>query len=474
MSSGTYAGNPNNIRVIGERLAKSKRWAPYMEGLSETNARLTAMMLQNQLEYQANRYNVSPRQLLETTKVLGVGGWDKYAFPLIRSIYPNLISQDLVSVQPMAGPSSFIFYFDMLFSDAKGNVAAGSSLFDSRTGPANTMYYSKSIVPEETMTISSNNAVGATGGKLAKSPVRPGTVRITATVGGSPCVFTDDGVGGFIQLSGAAQTISSGTITYSDGTVTLDLSNNITAATCTYGYDAEANDNIMSLDLQLTGSPVLAQVRKLRARWSAEAQQNLNALHGIDAEAELVAGMGETIKYEIDQEIIDDLYKNASAGSVLWDRSTPWGVSWKDHKDSIKDAFIAAGNLVFSATKRAETNWIVAGVNVCSVIESHSEFKADGNALSTQAKTGIVKLGTLAGRWTVYKNPWLPANNWIQGYKGDGFMDTGYVYAPYVPIYTTPTVMLDDFMSRKGVGTQYGVKLVNSLYYATGTMTGVT
>jgi hypothetical protein len=156
---------------------------------------------------------------------------------------------------------------------------------------------------------------------------------------------------------------------------------------------------------------------------------NLN-VHGLDAEAELTGVMAEVIKHELDREVINDLYNFAGAGSVTWDKTVPYGVSYTEHKESLVDSFISANNLVYSATKRAQTNWIVAGVQVCDVIESLRDFQAAPGTQTTQTNAGALKIGTLKNRWTIIKDPFLPANKWIQGYKGSSFMDAGYVMAP--------------------------------------------
>lgn len=190
--------------------------------------------------------------------------------------------------------------------------------------------------------------------------------------------------------------------------------------------------------------------------------QNLNALHGMDAEAELVGIMAEVLKQELDREIINDLYNFAGAGTVTWDKTIPSGISYTEHKLSFIDACITLDHKVYSKTKRARTNWIVASISVCDVIESLPGFVPIPGALGTQQNSGVLKIGTLNNRWTVYMDPFLTTNKWIQGYKGSSFLDTGYVYAPYIPLYTTPTIILDDFIGRRGLGTQYGKKTVNS------------
>lgn len=448
----------DQMETIGEALASSPRWAPYCDDLSGWPRKHTAILLENQHRFQTSEMN-------EVTKVLQVGNWDKFAFPLIRAVYPNLIANEIVSVQPMAGPISLIFYLDYLYGTTKGTIASGGAAFDARTGGTGNETYSGDAVNKETGTISSNNVAHT----CAYIPVRPGTVTISGTSAGGAFTVTDDGNGGFVLTVGT-ETLSVATINYATGVLSLDFVNNITAATVTYRYDSEASDNVPQLDLQLTSAPIQALVRKLRARWSLEAAQNLNALHGLDAEAEMVGIMAEVIKQELDREIINDLDSFAGAGSVTWDKAVPAGVSYTEHKLSIVDAMISGSNLVMSKTKRVQTNFIVAGIAVCDVIESLPTFVPIPGALGTQANSGVLKIGTLNNRWTVYKDPFLATTTWVMGYKGNSFLDTGYVYAPYIPLYMTPTIILDDFIGRKGIGTQYGKKPVNANFYCRGVL----
>ena len=463
-----------NLQSIGERLASHPKWEALCDGLEGSKRTLVALLLENQYKHFLE-LGRDPDQLLETTKVLNIGNFDKYAFPLIRAVYPNLVSSEIVSVQPMAGPVSLVFYMDFLAGTTKGDVTVGDALFDARTGPKHVENYSTNLVPNEVLTISSNNAVGATAGKLAYAPIKPGTFKAQVTYANGTAVIGDDGAGGMIILSytGTIPTISAGTLDYSDGALTLDFTSNISAGTASYRYDFEASDTVMQVDMQLTSSSVEAKERKLKARHSLKAAQDLQALHGLDAAAELGAALAQFIRFEVDREVINDIYTGAGAGSATWDKTVPFGVPWEDHKKSIVDTFILNSSQVFRSTKRANTNWIVAGLQVCNVIESLATvnlFTPIPGALKTQGNAGVVKIGELAGRWTVYKDPYLPETKWVTGFKGDGFLDTGYVYAPYIPLYNTPQVLLDDFMVRQGIGTQYGVKFVNSLMYATGQM----
>ena len=191
-------------------------------------------------------------------------------------------------------------------------------------------------------------------------------------------------------------------------------------------------------------------------------------MHGLDAEAELVGVLAEVIKYEIDRQVINDLFNFAGSGNVLWDKATPANISYAEHKLTLADAFIQGSQLIYSATKRGQANFAVMGTSVANVIESHPQFKPEPNAYNTASNTGVIKMGTFLGRFTMYKDPFFPAAKWVLGFKGSSFLDSGYVYAPYIPLVTTPTIVLDDFLGRKGAMTQYGIKAINNKMYSTG------
>ena len=441
----------------GRKLA-DKKWVRYCEGLEGVDRAFTAVLLENTEKFIG--------RMDETTRILNIGNFDKFAFPLVRAIYPNLITNEIVSVQPMAGPVSLIFYLDFVFGNDKGNIAAGTSAFDSIAGPTDTRFYSSDDVNKEQVAVASSSA-GPFASTLAFLPVRRGTVTVTGPDGTS--IGNDNGIG---VISGTG--IASGTVDYDNGSFVVTFTGAQTGPVeVSYRYDTEANEAIPQLDLQLTSSPVTARSRKLRARWSLEAAQNLNALHGLDAEAELVGVMAEQVKFEIDREVINDLFNIAVAGSVSFSKTVPAGISFTEHKLSFIDTLIEGSNLIFSATKRGQANFLISSVGASNLIETQPTFVPVPGALQTPGTTGIIKIGTLNNRWTVYKDPFLgfglaQPDIFITGYKGQSFLEAGYVYAPYIPLYTTPTVVLDDFIGRKGMATQYGKRVVNPRFYATG------
>jgi len=452
---------------IGMELAETK-WKDYFSGELEIRdpylKSTVAMLLENTdraLRSGGDELRLmGPKGFMEDVRIANVGTFDKYVFPIIRALVPQLAATDLVSVQPMSGPTSLVFYLDYLYATTRGTITAGTSLF----GTIDKSYSSETVEVEAYST--GTSATGPYTHTAAFLPVIPGTVTITETT--TPQVVNDDGNGG---VTGAA---SAGSVNYTTGAMSVTFS--ATAGTApivvTYDFDLEFQASTSQVDLIITSAPITARQRKLRARWGMEAQQDLSAIHGVDAETELTAAITNEIKFEIDQEIVRQIESiayspNTSTEVPVWDKNPPAGVAYVLHKESLKDIFVMTSTLINQRSRRATGNWIVAGDQVADIIETLSNFTPDTSAGLTR---GVFRIGNLAGRWDIYRDQNSPVKQYIMGYKGPTFLEAGFVYAPYVPLYATPTYTLDDFISRKGLGTRYGKRVINSTFYVKNTI----
>jgi hypothetical protein len=380
---------------------------------------------------------------------------------MIRAVWPNLVSQELVSVQPMDGPVSMLFFLDFTAGSAKGTVKRGDTLISSRTGMNEASYeYQSEFVKEEPV---SNTNAGSTF-PLAYTPVRPGSVAILATANGTTATVTDDGAGGFSTHGGGATFA----INYQTGVVSVGVQN-ATSITASYEYNSEMSDLIPQLDASLTSAPVVSRADKLRARWSVEVAAQLKAVHGLDAEVELTEALAQQVRFGIDNKIINNLFNIAIAAGVTFDVNPPAGsnIPYFTHQMSLIKTLAQGSNNIFKATRRGYGNWIVAGTDAATIIESHPLFETAGNLNGP----GVVFSGVLANRWKVFKNPFLTdTTKFLIGYKGLNFFDAGFVYAPWIPFYQTQTITLDDMMFRKAVMSHYGQKAVNGLFFSSGLM----
>ena len=180
--------------------------------------------------------------------------------------------------------------------------------------------------------------------------------------------------------------------------------------------------------------------------------------------------MANEILREINYKIIRQLRSVAAAGAGTWNSVPPPGVAEVWHRETLYYEFVRNSNFIFKATQRVGGNWIVAGVNVCNVLETLNKFQPTS---VPQGVAGIRKVGTI-GEFTCYKDPTFPDDEWLMGHKGGNFLDTGLIYAPYLALYSTGTIVLDDMVARKGMAQRSATKVVNANMYATGVMTSNT
>ena len=245
--------------------------------------------------------------------------------------------------------------------------------------------------------------------------------------------------------------------------------------------ELEFEDKIGEVSFNLESVTVSVTERKLRAQWSPELAQDVAAFHNIDAEAELTALLSEQVAAEIDREILRDLRKGA-AWTLRWDyngwkrlnnQSTPY--TQKDWNQTLITAINQISAQIHKSTLRGGANWIVVSSEVSAIFDDLQYFHVSNAAPEQdQYNMGIERVGTLAGRYQVYRDPYFPANTVLLGHKGTSLLDTGYIYAPYVPLQLTPTMYNPfNFTPIKGIMTRYAKKMVNNRFFGRITVDGV-
>jgi len=257
------------------------------------------------------------------------------------------------------------------------------------------------------------------------------------------------------------------------------------AFTCTYRIyqELEFEDKIGEVSFDLQSVTVSVTERKLRAQWSPELAQDVSAFHNIDAEAELTALLSEQVAAEIDREILRDLRKGA-AWNLRWDyngwkRGTTANpltqYTQKDWNQTLLTAVNQISAQIHKSTLRGGANWIVVSSEISAIFDDLEYFHVSNAAPEQdQYNMGIERVGTLAGRYQVYRDPYFPPNTVLLGHKGTSLLDTGYVYAPYVPLQLTPTMYNPfNFTPIKGIMTRYAKKMVNNRFYGRITVDGV-
>lgn len=239
-------------------------------------------------------------------------------------------------------------------------------------------------------------------------------------------------------------------------------------------YDSlELETEIGEVSFELSNVTVAVEERKLRATWSPELAQDVAAFHNIDAEAELTAILSEQIAAEIDREILRDL-RHAAPWQLRWDYNG-WrrqgGFSTNYTQKDWNQTFVTKMNQISAqihkATLRGGANFAVVSTEISAILNDLEYFHVtDASAEQTSYSMGIEKIGSLNGRFQIYVDPYAPANSCIVGHKGDSLLDTGYIYAPYVPMQLTPVMHnYNNFAPVKGIMTRYAKKVVNNRYY---------
>jgi hypothetical protein len=283
----------------------------------------------------------------------------------------------------------------------------------------------------------------------------------------------------------ASGTAKAGTSTY-DGYVgatgtTSGIANTVSGLTTNPAYifawaeyeSLELETELGEVSFKLDEVVVSVEERKLRATWSPELAQDVSAFHNIDAEAELTAMLSEQVAAEIDREILRDLRK-AAAWQLRWDyngwrkaSSAAAPYTQKDWNQTLITRINQISAQIHKSTLRGGANFIVVSSEISAVFDDLEYFHvSDANPEQDQYNMGIERIGSLSGRYQVYRDPYSPAYSVIIGHKGKSLLDTGYIYAPYVPLQLTPTMYNPfNFAPVKGIMTRYAKKVVNNRFY---------
>ena len=314
--------------------------------------------------------------------------------------------------------------------------------------------------------------------------------RLTSLVSASDAATTKKAV----RLVFSGGTITAGTLTSTTAVVanklTFPVKDQIDQAS-TVGavvgdlFELENNGAIPEIDIKVDSTAITAQTKKLKAKWTPELGQDLNAYHNLDAEVELTSILSEQIALEIDREILADLVNGATAGVQYWSRSPGLFVNKSsgaeigansaapdftgtvsEWYETLIETMNDVSAQIHRKTLRGGANFCVVSPEVANILEFTSGFRANVTADADKGDIGAVKTGSLSRKFDVIVDPYFPRNVILLGRKGSSFLESGYVYAPYVPLQTTPTIFgPEDFVPRKGVMTRYAKKMVRPDMY---------
>ena len=531
MSLNTLLESANPYKSLQSDAARlSGKWEKtgLLEGLNGSHKNNMSMLL----ESQAKQLVVETSQTGGGTAsqgnfTAGVGEqWAGVALPLVRKVFGQIAAKEFVSVQPMNLPSGLVFYLDFQYGTTKGGVTAGDSLYgdtggNEPFGNTNTggLYGAGRFGYSINNTGSAAGAVGtvvaATWADLNfnsdySASAAAGLYSTVAIAKADLPNLDEAGVRGFTVASADGTldasknlpeftTIDANNVTFV--ALTADLGNVAAGAVVTYqlqptdqyrgdfedGNNAINADNtpiaIPEINVQMKSSAIVAKTRKLKAVWTPEFAQDLNAYHSIDAEAELTSILSEYISLEIDLEILDMLLSAAGAGTEYWSAINNKGInaaatgftedlgfynSQGQWFQTLGTKIQKLSNIIHQKTLRGGANFLVCSPAVGTILESIPGYAADsdGDVSAANYAFGVQKVGALNGRYKVYKNPYMTENQVLLGFRGTQFLESGAVFAPYIPLIMTPLVYdPETFTPRKGLLTRYAKKVVRPEFY---------
>lgn len=286
-----------------------------------------------------------------------------------------------------------------------------------------------------------------------------------------------------VQLSGAQGPSAVLTFPIKDNITTGNSVGSVVGAD-QWGLEADAG--IPEINIKIDSASITTVIKKLKAKWSPELGQDLAAFHNLDAEQELTQIMSEYISLEIDREIIVDLIKGATGGIYYWSRSPGMflnkltgeeiGANTKapDFTGNVSEWYETLFHTVQDLSAQIHrkvlkggANFIVTSPEVAAIMAQTRGFAADIAVDEDKGSAGTVKVGSVNRKWDVYVDPYFPRNLLLVGRKGSTFLESGYTYAPYIPLQFTPTIFgTEDFVPRKGCLTRYGKFMQRGDYYS--------
>jgi hypothetical protein len=524
------SANPyKSLQSDAARLASKWNKTGLLEGIqNDTEKNNMSIILENQAKQLVMEESNTGGGSGAGTFTPGTGAqWAGVALPLVRKVFGQIAAKEFVSVQPMNLPSGLVFYLDFQYGTTKQPFTAGDSMYGAKGGnnpfgntntgglygagrfgysinntqslaytvaSGSVDWYSdlqadssvsqsyadgaadqivKLAIPTSSLPNLDTEAVRAfyLSGSLADLPAATTQYpRFTKINGGNIEFFVSSSVieGGSLKVEYLLQTTDADRGDFEDGNTNLNGDNDPIS--------------IPEINIQMESSAIVAKTRKLKAVWTPEFAQDLNAYHSLDAEAELTSIMSEYISLEIDLEILDMLIESANAGTEVWSAQNNLALDTTGVVNSDLGFYNSQGqwfqtlgtkiqklsNIIHQKTLRGGANFLVCSPTVATIIESIPGFAStsDGDAAKMNYAFGVQKAGTINSRYTVYKNPYMTENTILLGFRGGQFLEAGAVFAPYIPLIMTPLVYdPNTFTPRKGLLTRYAKKVVRPEFY---------
>jgi len=516
------AGSWKNLQSDAARLAGKWNRTGLLEGLdNEIEKNNMSMILENQAKQLVTEASLSGGGVAGGSFTPGTGEqWAGVALPMVRKVFGQIAAQEFVSVQPMNLPSGLVFFLDFQYGTEKTPFTAGGDVYGSGSmygltegdAPSEGLYgagrfgYSINNTASVGVTVSTTSSTtwadfnydsafsaSAIDGTYLKLAIAKTEMPNGDFLGSRAFIISGSG----ISNEGVLQTF---TTTNATEVIVFSAVGNLNSGdTITYqlqpldnerGDFEDKNDvlngnndpiSIPEINVKLKSEAIVAKTRKLKAVWTPEFAQDLNAYQSLDAEAELTSIMSEYIAMEIDLEILDMLIQSVPATNTeVWSAKNNESISGATTSDlgfynsqgqwfqTLGTKLQKVSNKIHQLTLRGGANFLVCSPTVATVLESIPGFAAnsDGDAAKMKYAFGVQKVGAINSRYDVYKNPYMTENTILMGYRGSQFLETGAVFAPYIPLIMTPLVYdPDTFTPRKGLLTRYAKKMIRPEFY---------
>ena len=524
------SANPyHSMQSDAAKLASKWEKTGLLEGLQGSNKSNMGIILENQAKQLVVEESNTGGGAGSGNFTPGTGAqWAGVALPLVRKVFGQIAAKEFVSVQPMNLPSGLVFYLDFQYGTGKTPFAATDSLYgDAGSDPSTAPFgntNSGGLYGQGRYGYSINTTASAiasvTTASADRSDVNFNSL-FTASLDAEAIVvcpipladidpnYDPEAIRSFYLEGANAPTVAQQFPQFTkivgtnlqlivesgswDPAAATSISYSLKTLDNERGDFEDGNDNlngnnspisIPEINVQMQSSAIVAKTRKLKAVWTPEFAQDLNAYHALDAEAELTSILSEYISLEIDMEILDMLQESAAAGTEVWSAVNNQSIVDNGADGTFSDLgfynsqgqwFQTLGtkiqklsNIIHQKTLRGGANFMVISPTIGTILESIPGYAADadGDVSKSTYAFGVQKVGAFNGRYKVYKNPYMTENQILLGFRGAQFLETGAVFAPYIPLIMTPLIYdPSTFTPRKGLMTRYAKKMVRPEFY---------
>jgi hypothetical protein len=418
--------------------------------------------------------------------------------PVIAALLPSLVLNQIATVQPLDRRIAAVFFLDVVAASNKGEIRATDTLISAKTGvnpKRGGRRYGMAAVSRESIGIGDSTMTD----KTETNPLGPTALLANAIVeretsaGVVTIIATCTSAGVISSAAGAAVTVSGTLNTVGQYSITVSGANSDDTILLSYWYQYDqpvdatgAKSGVSGVDVRVQQETVTAEDFPLRTQYSVGASIDLQKAHGINLEDEMIKYVGNMAKFAIDQrglDMITDAAGNVGAATAPtnWSGAIHSGQAWALHCREFTDRLIEGSNNIFKKTLRGVGNVCVCGNNVARVLRQllpgfglEGAFKPSFN-WEKELPTGPIVIGnvTSVNNMIVVQNPFMDDNTYVELYKGDNFLYSSFIYAPYIPLFATPTLITSDLYAQKGFLSSAGFKVVNYGLFTKGTISGV-